>query len=49
LGRDAELSAAYRDGLTLPFAKVAALALALLGEITPAAAGPENVQESSLT
>jgi tetratricopeptide (TPR) repeat protein len=47
LGRDAELSAAYRDGLTLPFARVAALALALLGEIAPAGAGPETVPESS--
>jgi hypothetical protein len=36
LGREAELSAAYRDGLTLASAKVAALALALVGEISPA-------------
>jgi hypothetical protein len=39
VGREAELSAAYREGLTLSFARVAALALALLGEIEPAPAG----------
>ena len=33
LGQEAELSAAYREALTLPFARVAALALTLLGEI----------------
>lgn len=33
LGQDQERSAAYRDGLTLPFAEVAALALTLLGEL----------------
>jgi hypothetical protein len=33
LGKDGERSAAYREGLTLSFAKVAALALRLLGEI----------------
>jgi hypothetical protein len=32
LGQEGEQSAAYRQGLTLPFAKVAALALTLLGE-----------------
>ena len=46
LGRKAELSAAYHEGLRLPFAKVAALALTLLGEIAPAPAlaRPETVQ-----
>jgi hypothetical protein len=34
LGSGADLSAGYREGLTLSFAKVAALALTLLGEIT---------------
>ncbi len=38
LAREEEWSAAYREGRTLPFAKVAALALTLLGEVvqTPA-------------
>jgi len=35
LGQKADLGAAYREGLTLSFAKVTALALTLLGEIAP--------------
>ena len=33
LGREEELSAAYREGPSLPFARVAGLAVTLLGEI----------------
>ncbi len=49
LGQEGEQSAAYRQGLTLPFAKVAALALTLLGEIAPSPAGPETVRLAGLT
>ena len=49
LGDESELSAAYRHGLTLPFAKVAALALTLLGEMPRPPAGPETVRLAGLT
>ncbi len=49
LGRDVELGAAYREGLTLSFARVAALALMLLGETEPAAAGHDTAEESGPT
>jgi hypothetical protein len=42
LAREGERSAAYREGRTLPFAKVAALALTLLEEVAQAPAGPET-------
>ena len=45
LRRETELSAAYREGLTLSFVKVAALALTLLGEIARAPDGPKTGQE----
>ena len=45
LERDGEWSAAYREGLTLPFAKVAALALTLLNEIAVAPLSPEVVRQ----
>jgi hypothetical protein len=45
LGREGGRSAAYREGLTLPFAQVAALALALLGTSAQAAADPEPVRQ----
>jgi hypothetical protein len=49
LGQEGEQSAAYRQGLTLPFAKVAALALTLLGEMARSPAGPETVRLAGLT
>ncbi len=49
LGQEGEQSAAYRQGLTLPFAKVAALALTLLGEMARSPAGPETVRLGGLT
>jgi len=45
LERDGEWSAAYREGLTLPFAEVAALALTLLNEIAVAPLSPEVVRQ----
>jgi hypothetical protein len=45
LGREGERSAAYREGLTLPFVNVAALGLTLLGEIARAPGGPETVRQ----
>jgi tetratricopeptide (TPR) repeat protein len=47
LEREAELKAAYREGLTLSFAKVAGLALTLIGEIARAPADPHTANESS--
>ena len=44
LGQEGEQSAAYCQGLTLPFANVAALALTLLGEMPRSPAGPEAVR-----
>ena len=49
LEREVELKAAYREGLTLSFAKVAGLALTLLGEIARAPADPHTADESSPT
>ena len=49
LGQEGEQSAAYRQGLTLPFAKVAALALTLLGEMPRSPAGPETVRLPGLS
>ena len=42
LAREGERSAAYREGRTLPFAKVAALALTLLEEVAQAPVGTET-------
>jgi predicted ATPase/DNA-binding CsgD family transcriptional regulator/DNA-binding XRE family transcriptional regulator len=42
LAREGGLSVAYREGRSLPFTKVAALALTLLGEVAQATAGRET-------
>ena len=47
-GSEGEWGAAYREGRTLPFATVAALALTLLDEVARAPAGPETVRQPGL-
>ena len=49
LGQEGEQNSAYRQGLTLPFAKVAALVLTLLGEMARSPAGPETVRLPGLS